>query len=320
MGEALLTVRGLKTCFRRRGREVRAVDGVDLAVWPGQIVCIVGESGSGKSVTGLSIMRLLPKTNCKITGEVNFAGRDLLGLTDSEMTDVRGNHIAIIFQEPMTALNPVLTIGKQMTEVLLRHRRLAKPEATRRAVEMLTFAGMPRAGDALHTYAHQLSGGLRQRVTIAMAMLCEPKLLIADEPTTALDVTIQAQVLELMQRMRHEFHTSIILITHDLSVVAETADHVTVMYAGQVVESVGADELFRQPRHPYTMALMDSIPSIDEEKETLYSIPGMVPDPADMPPGCRFAERCHMAVADCFQGMPELREVGPGHLVRCIVA
>ncbi|QSO49974.1 ABC transporter ATP-binding protein [Alicyclobacillus mengziensis] len=298
--------------------EVRAVDGIDLNVYPSQIVCIVGESGSGKSMTSLSIMRLVPQPRGKIVaGEVNFNGRDLLRLTEKQMTDVRGNDISMIFQEPMTALNPVLTIGEQITEVLLRHRNLTKREAIAKAIEMLQFVGVPRATEIVHEYPHQLSGGLRQRVMIAMAMVCEPKLLIADEPTTALDVTIQAQVLELMKKMRQDFNTAIILITHDLGVVADMADHVVVMYAGQVVESVNADDLFAAPLHPYTKALMESIPSLEEEKEVLYSIPGTVPDATAYPVGCRFADRCPISQPSCYERMPELREIKPGHLVRC---
>lgn len=318
MAEPLLAIRDLKTYFISKGSEVRAVDGIDIDVEKGQIVCIVGESGCGKSMTSLSIMRLVPKPFGKIVdGEMLFNGKDLTKLTEREMSDVRGNDISMIFQEPMTALNPVTTIGSQIAEVLIRHRGLNKRQALDRAVEMLQFVGVPRAKEIVHEYPHQLSGGLRQRVMIAMAMVCEPKLLIADEPTTALDVTIQAQVLELMKKMRRETGTAIILITHDLGVVADMADHVVVMYAGQVVESVNADTIFESPLHPYTKALMDSIPSIEEEKESLYSIPGTVPSAANFPKGCRFAERCPIAEASCFEKMPELRELKPGHLVRC---
>ncbi|MCL6601084.1 MAG: ABC transporter ATP-binding protein, partial [Alicyclobacillus macrosporangiidus] len=225
--------------------------------------------------------------------------------------------ISMIFQEPMTALNPVLTIGEQITEVLLRHRKMTKRQALAKAIEMLQFVGVPRASEIVHEYPHQLSGGMRQRVMIAMAMVCEPKLLIADEPTTALDVTIQAQVLELMKKMREDFDTSIILITHDLGVVADMADHVVVMYAGQVVESTDADSLFAEPTHPYTKGLLASIPSLEEEKDVLYSIPGTVPDAAVFPQGCRFADRCPIAQPSCREKMPELREVKPGHFVRC---
>lgn len=318
MAEPLLAVRGLKTYFIHKQSEVRAVDDIDLDVFPGQVVCVVGESGSGKSMASLSVMRLVPKPRGKIVaGQILFDGKDLLSFTEKQMTDVRGNLISMIFQEPMTALNPVLTIGEQIAEVLIRHRHLPKQQAILKAVEMLQFVGVPRAEQVVYEYPHQLSGGLRQRAMIAMAMVCQPRLLIADEPTTALDVTIQAQVLDLMKKMRDDFGTAIVFITHDLGVVAEMADHVVVMYAGQVVESVGADDMFRDPRHPYTKALMESIPSLDEDQETLTPIPGTVPDAAAFPLGCRFAERCPIAKKACFEKMPALREVKPGHQVRC---
>jgi peptide/nickel transport system ATP-binding protein len=316
--EPLLSVRNLKTYFTRKGKEVRAVDGVDLDIFPGQIVCIVGESGSGKSITSLSIMQLIPKPAGEIVdGEVLFEGTDLVKFSDRQMADIRGNEISMIFQEPMTSLNPVLTIGDQISEVLLRHRSISKRKALEDAIEMLQFVGVPRASEIVKEYPHQLSGGLRQRVMIAMAMICEPKLLIADEPTTALDVTIQAQVLELMKQMRDQFHSSIVMITHDLGVVAEVADHVVVMYSGQVVESADADSIYEDTLHPYTQALIASIPSLEEVKGNLSSIPGSVPDASDFPVGCRFAERCEKAQSSCFEKMPELREVKPGHFVRC---
>ncbi|WP_370541800.1 ABC transporter ATP-binding protein [Alicyclobacillus sp. SO9] len=317
---SLLEIRGLKTYFVTKQTEVRAVDGIDLDVDSGQIVCIVGESGCGKSMASLSIMRLVPQPRGKIvSGEITLTGRNLLKLSENEMTDVRGNEMSMIFQEPMTALNPVLTIGRQITEVLIRHRGMTKRQALAKSIDMLRFVGVPRASEIVKEYPHQLSGGLRQRVMIAMAMVCEPRLLIADEPTTALDVTIQAQVLDLMKKMRDDFHTAIILITHDLGVVADMADHVVVMYAGQVVESVNADDLFETPLHPYTQALMDSMPSLAEEQETLHAITGMVPSAASFPQGCRFAERCPLAVPSCREEMPALRELRPGHLVRCDV-
>ena len=318
MTEPLLSIRNLKTYFIGRGKEVRAVDGVDLDVYPGQIVCIVGESGCGKSMTPLSIMRLVPGPWGKIVdGQIVFDGKDLLKLTEEQMTDIRGNEIAMIFQEPMTALNPVLTVGDQITEVLLRHRDMTKRQAVEQAVEILQFVGVPRAREIMREYPHQLSGGMRQRVMIAMAMVCRPKLLIADEPTTALDMTIQAQVLELMRQLRDNFHTSIIMITHDLGVVAEMADQVVVMYAGQIVESARADDMFDNPIHPYTQALFASIPSLDETKEVLYSIPGMVPDAANYPTGCRFADRCEKVQSSCMESEQSLREVKRGHWVRC---
>jgi oligopeptide/dipeptide ABC transporter ATP-binding protein len=314
----LLSIRNLRTYFYRNGKEVRAVDGIDLDIAPGRVVCVVGESGSGKSVTSLSIMGLIPKHQGRVVdGEIRFEGIDLLRLSERQLADIRGNKIAMIFQEPMTSLNPVLTIGEQMTEVLIRHRKMPRAEARSRAIEMLGHVGIARAAEIIDEYPHRLSGGMRQRVMIGMAMLCEPKLLIADEPTTALDVTIQAQVLELMKEMKDRYHMSVLLITHDLGVVAEMADDVVVMYAGQIVESGDADTVFERPSHPYTRALMKAVPSLDEVKETLYSIPGVIPDAAAFPPGCRFADRCEYAVAACREAMPALREIRPGHYARC---
>lgn len=318
MAEPLLQIKNLKTHFVSPKMTIRAVDGIDIVVNPKQVVCIVGESGCGKSMTSLSIMRLVPKPRGKIVdGEIRFRGQNLLELDERGMSNVRGNEISMIFQEPMTALNPVLTIGDQITEVLVRHRNMNKRDALAKAIDMLRVVGVPRAEQIVYEYPHQLSGGLRQRVMIAMAMVCEPKLLIADEPTTALDVTIQAQVLDLMRRMRDEFDTAVILITHDLGVVAEMADHVVVMYAGQVVETADADAIFHDPTHPYTRALLQAIPSLDEEKDSLYAIPGTVPDAAAYPVGCRFAARCPIAQPSCREKMPELREVRKGHSVRC---
>ncbi|MEK3725609.1 ABC transporter ATP-binding protein [Paenibacillus sp. FSL H8-0034] len=318
MVQPLLSVENLKTYFIKGEVEVHAVDGIDLTIYPKQIVCIVGESGCGKSMTSLSIMGLVPKPHGRVVnGQIWFGGQNLLGLTENQLSSIRGNDISMIFQEPMTSLNPVLTIGDQMTEVLLRHRNISKQQALEKVIEMLEFVGVARAKDIVKEYPHQFSGGMRQRVMIGMAMICEPKLLIADEPTTALDVTIQAQVLDLMKRMRDEFETSVMMITHDLGVVAEIADQVVVMYAGQVVESASADHLFEDPLHPYSRALLKSIPSLDEEKEVLYSIPGTVPDSSRYPTGCRFAERCEWTQPSCMETMPELREIKPGQFARC---
>jgi peptide/nickel transport system ATP-binding protein/oligopeptide transport system ATP-binding protein len=314
----LLEVTNLRTYFQKKERVFKAVDGVSFTVAPRQVVAIVGESGSGKSITALSIMGLVPRPHGRIVeGTIRFSGQDLRKLSDIQMTDIRGNKISMIFQEPMTCLNPVLTIGKQLTEVLCRHAGMPKSQALEKSIRMLEVMGVPRAKELVREYPHQLSGGLRQRVMTTMAMLCEPNLLIADEPTTALDVTIQAQVLQMMKQMRESFDTAVILITHDLGVVADMADHVIVMYAGQIVESVDADTLFSHPRHPYTAALLASIPSLDVDKETLFSIPGTVPNASEFPTGCRFAARCAMATDACSTASIHLEEKVPGHFVRC---
>lgn len=321
MAEALLQVKNLKTYFVSRQSTVKAVDGVDFEVGRGKVLGIVGESGSGKSMTSLSVMRLVPGPQGRIVeGEILLDGKDLTKLSEKQMTDVRGNDIGMIFQEPMSALNPVLKIGEQIGEVLIRHRKLSKSAAREKAIALLKSVGFPRAEQVINEYPHQLSGGMRQRAMIAMAMACEPKLLIADEPTTALDVTIQAQVLDLMRSLKDNSGTAIILVTHDLGVVAEMADDVAVMYGGQVVESGSADAIFDQPLHPYTRALMESIPVIDQERERLYAIPGNVPSAANFPAGCRFADRCSLVQDKCREQMPELRALSPGHLVRCILA
>ncbi|GAA3410570.1 ABC transporter ATP-binding protein [Paenibacillus hodogayensis] len=318
MSKPLLSIQNLKTYFTRSGKEVHAVDGIDLDIEPRQIVCVVGESGCGKSITSLSIMGLIPKPSGRIVdGQILFNGTDLVKLKEEELAEIRGNEISMIFQEPMTSLNPVLTIGDQMTEVLHRHRKVSKQQAWGMAIDMLKYVGVGRAEKIVSDYPHRLSGGMRQRVMIGMAMICEPKLLIADEPTTALDVTIQAQVLELMRQMREQYDTSVLMITHDLGVVAEIADYVVVMYAGQIVEKADADTIFERPLHPYTQALLQSIPSLDEVKESLYSIPGTVPDASNYPVGCRFADRCAVAQPSCREKPPQLREIEPGHYARC---
>ncbi|TCL72373.1 peptide/nickel transport system ATP-binding protein/oligopeptide transport system ATP-binding protein [Hydrogenispora ethanolica] len=322
MSEKLLAIKNLKTYFALdEGKWVKAVDGVDLSVESGKTLCIVGESGCGKSITSLSIMNLIPKPPGKIVaGEILFEGVDLTKLSEDEMSEIRGNKIAMIFQEPMTSLNPVLTIGDQISEVLVLHRNMHKQQALQETVQMLQKVGIPRADKIATEYPHRLSGGMRQRAMIAMAMVCNPKLLIADEPTTALDVTIQAQVLDLMRKMKSEFGTAVIFITHDLGVVSEMADDVAVMYAGQVVETASVEEIFDNTRHPYTKALLAAIPFVDQAKEVLYSIPGTVPDAANYPPGCRFADRCQISDAGCIQHAPVLREITAGHYVRCLKA
>jgi peptide/nickel transport system ATP-binding protein len=316
----LLDVKDLQTHFISKKQIVKAVDGIDITINRGETVALVGESGSGKSMTSLSLMQLVPSPGGKIVGgEVNFNGEDLLTLKEKEMRKVRGNDISMIFQEPMTSLNPVLTIGEQVMEVLLYHKKMTKEQARKKAVELLKIVGFSRAEDIIKDYPHRLSGGMRQRVMIAMAMSCDPKLLIADEPTTALDVTIQAQILELMKDLTKQFDTSILLITHDLGVVSEIADHVVVMYAGQVVENAPVDKLFDEPLHPYTQGLLDSIPAIEGNIERLKSIKGNVPLPDEMPKGCRFAPRCPKVFDKCLTANPELLKAAPGQKVRCFL-
>ncbi|SES31650.1 ABC transporter ATP-binding protein [Salisediminibacterium halotolerans] len=319
--ETLLEVEDLHTYFYLGDKVAKAVDGVDLNVHKGETVAIVGESGSGKSITSLSIMRLIPQPPGKIvSGSVKLEGRDLLALSDKEMTNVRGDDIAMIFQEPMTSLNPVYTVGEQIAEMLLRHKKVkTKKEGKAKAVELLQQVGFPRAEETVKEHPHQLSGGMRQRVMIAMAMSCDPKLLIADEPTTALDVTIQAQILELMQSVKEKYHSSILMITHDLGVVAEMADRILVMYGGQIVENTSKYKLFTDAKHPYTEGLLASMPTIEEDKERLESISGTVPPADNFPQGCRFAPRCQYAMEACTKEVPALREVEPGHYVRCIL-
>ena len=318
----LLEVTNLATHFFTREGVVRAVDGVSFAVERGRTLAIVGESGCGKSVTALSIMGLIPKPPARIvSGEVLFQGRDLTALDERKLEDVRGKEIAMIFQDPMTSLNPTLTIGTQVTEVLRRHLGSSRAEARERAVELLDEVGIPGAATRLDDYPHRLSGGMRQRVMIAMAIACNPSLLIADEPTTALDVTVQAQVLDLLDDLRREHDMAMLIITHDMGVVAEVADDVLVMYAGQVVEQAPAEELFERPEHPYTEALLGALPQLEGEgvrEGRLTAIPGRPPDLIDPPDVCRFAERCpYASLGDaCVHRMPELRPVRRGHLVR----
>jgi peptide/nickel transport system ATP-binding protein len=313
----LLEVKRLAVSFLTDHGTVQAVDGLDLSVARGRTLGLVGESGCGKSVTSLAIMGLLPPENSSVQGEVRFEGRDLLGLDAAAMRDLRGARLAMIFQEPMTSLNPAFTIGNQIVEVVRRHLGLSAGEARQRAIEALRQVRIPSPEKRVDDYPHKLSGGMRQRAMIAMALACGPRLLIADEPTTALDVTIQAQILDLMRGLRRDTETAIILITHDLGVVAEMADEVAVMYAGQIVERAPVDSLFARPEHPYTVGLLGSIPRLDEKRERLPSIEGRVPDMSRPPEGCRFAARCPFVEPSCQAAPPPLVEVAPQHLTRC---
>jgi oligopeptide/dipeptide ABC transporter ATP-binding protein len=317
----LLEVKNLKTYFYTEDGVVRAVDGVSFEVYPGEVLGLVGESGCGKSVTSLSIMRLISKPGRIDEGEILLDGENLLKLPENEMIKVRGNRISMIFQQPQTALNPVFKVGDQLAEVLDVHQDLGKDAGWKRAVSLLKMVGVPDPERRAEAYPHELSGGMAQRVMIAMALACVPELLIADEPTTALDVTIQAQILDLMRDLRREMGTAVILITHDLGVVAEMAERVAVMYAGEIVEQTDVNTLFDQPLHPYTQGLIGSIPILGEIKERLDVIPGFVPNLVNLPPGCRFAPRCQArfkyGCTICAEVKPELEEVKPGHLVRC---
>jgi peptide/nickel transport system ATP-binding protein len=315
---ALLEVRGLRTLFKGEQGEARAVDGVDFQLRRGRTLGIVGESGCGKSVTALSIMGLVPQPPGRIAaGEVLFEGEDLLKSSPQRLRDLRGDKLAMIFQEPMTSLNPAFTVGDQISEAILRHRKVTPAEARAQAIEMLRRVRMPSPERRALDYPHQLSGGMRQRVMIAMALACNPQLLIADEPTTALDVTIQAQILELMRALRAELGTAIILITHDLGVIAELADEVLVMYAGKVIERCAAQRLFSHPQHPYTVGLLGSIPRLHLEQERLSAIEGFVPDAAALPAGCRFNPRCPFVIDQCKEQEPPLAEVAQGHYAAC---
>ena len=323
--EPILEIADLRTWFFTRDGVVRAVDGVSFHVIPGETLAIVGESGCGKSVTALSILRLIPSPPGRIvSGEIRFAGRDLLGLSEAEMRQVRGNEISMIFQEPMTSLNPVLTIGSQIAEVLLLHEKLSRREAWAKAVDMLRLTRIPEPEQRAKEYPHQLSGGMRQRAMISMALACNPKVLIADEPTTALDVTIQAQILDLILDLQRKLGTAVILIKHDLGVVAETAQRLIVMYAGRKVEEAPVEELFARPQHPYTHGLMASIPRLplmrgeqESAGERLKEIPGAVPALTNLPQGCVFAPRCAHAVERCRQAYPPYEEKRPGHWAAC---
>lgn len=316
----VLTVEELQTSFFTDDGEVPAVDGVDFHVNEGEVLGIVGESGCGKSVTSLSIMGLVPKPPGKIVGgKILFQNEDLTKATEKRMRKIRGNDIAMIFQEPMTSLNPVFTIGNQLIEAIRIHKKYRKQEARQRAIEIMKLVGLPRAEELLNEYPHQLSGGMRQRVMIAMAMVCDPKLLIADEPTTALDVTIQAQILKLMKQLNKELNTAIILITHDLGVVAEVCDRIIVMYSGKVVEEGDVQTIFKNPQHPYTKGLIQSVPDMRNKQQRLYSIPGNVPRPGSVNQGCRFAARCEFAMNRCWSENPDLYVTQEGHQTRCFL-
>ena len=321
MQKTLLEIRNLRTYFRTDEGIAKAVDGVDLKVPRGQTLGLVGESGCGKSVTALSIMRLVPDPPGKIMGgEIIFDNRNLLALPESEMRHIRGNTISMIFQEPMTALNPVYRIGSQLAEVIQLHQKVGKKEALNRALEMLSKVGIADPRQRMREYPHQISGGMRQRVLIAMALSSRPKMVIADEPTTALDVTIQAQILDLMNALKAEMGTSNLLITHDLGVIFEMAQWVAVMYAGKIVEYAAVDDLFSRPLHPYTCGLMESIPQIDRPvsaDKMLKTIPGMVPNLFELVDGCSFEDRCSRAFDRCRLQVPRLYDQGAGHLVRC---
>ena len=316
----LLEVRNLKTWFHTEAGTAKAVDGVDFDIYPGEVLGLVGESGSGKSVTALSILRLIPDPPGKIVaGSIRFQGQDLLQLSWDQMRAIRGKQISMIFQEPMTSLNPVFTIGMQLTEMVLEHENISHKEAFRRSVEMLELVGIPDPAPRMSDYPHQFSGGMRQRVMIAMALACNPSLLIADEPTTALDVTIQAQILELMLKIKDQRKdAAILLITHNLAVVAETCHRVMVMYGGKIQEVASAKELFKNPLHPYTHGLLASLPTVDGEKQRrLRTIPGNVPSILELPAGCKFVTRCEQRLERCAMIEPELIETSPGHWVRC---
>ncbi len=320
---SLLTIQDLQTHFFTGEGVVRAVDGVTLSVRPGETLGLVGESGCGKTVTALSILRLIPNPPGRIVGgTICFEGRDLLRLPEEEMRSIRGCAISMIFQEPMTSLNPVFTVGEQVAEGIRHHQKVSRREAWDRAVEVLRRVKIPDPARRAYEYPHQLSGGLRQRVMIAMALALGPKLLIADEPTTALDVTIQAQIVDLLMGLQEEMQMAVILITHDLGVIAETADRVVVMYAGRVVEETSAEQLFETPLHPYTQGLLESLPKLETGKRhrRLTAIPGLIPNLLDLPTGCKFAPRCPKVIGDCWPTEPELREIRPGHWARCILA
>src|SRR3954468_22833622 len=321
MAEPLLSVRDLRTYFYTEGGVAKSVDGVSFSIGSGETVGLVGESGCGKSVTALSLMRLVRAPGRIEPGsQIQFDSKDLVTLDEKSMREIRGARIAMVFQEPMTALNPVFTVGDQIGEVVRVHKGGSKAEARRRAIEMLETVGIPSPAERVDAYPHQLSGGMRQRIVIAMALVMNPALVIADEPTTALDVTIQAQILELLRELQQKFGTSILLITHDLGVVAETASRVIVMYGGEIVEEAPVLELFASPHHPYTEGLLNAMPQVGHERERLATIPGSVPPPTAWPTGCRFHDRCQYAWDRCANEHPPLYQIGEGHVSRCHLA
>jgi peptide/nickel transport system ATP-binding protein len=315
---ALLEIRDLKTYFRTEDGIAKAVDGVSYPLYPGETLGIVGESGCGKSVTAMSILRLIPMPPGLFAGgQILFEGKDLLQISEAEMRKIRGHRISMIFQEPMTSLNPVYTVGDQIMESILLHQKKSKSEARALTIQMLKLVGIPSPETRIDEYPHQMSGGMKQRMMIAMALVCNPVLLIADEPTTALDVTIQAQILELLKRLQKELGMAILLITHDLAVVAETANHVGVMYAGKLVEYADVKTLFKNPKHPYTVGLFHSIPQLGQKKDKLETIPGMVPSALDFPSGCKFRNRCPHVFQKCIDQEPPLKEIEKAHTVSC---
>ncbi len=315
---SLLEIRDLQMSFYTEAGVVRAVDGVSFDIKPGEVVGVVGESGCGKTALSLTILQLLPSPPARVDrGEIRFNGRNLLELSGTAIRRIRGNEIAMVFQEPMTSLNPVFTIGDQLTEAIRLHQGVSQSEARERGIEMLRVVGIPRADEVIDEYPHRFSGGMRQRAMIAMALSCNPKLLIADEPTTALDVTIQAQILDLMRKLKERINTAIMFITHDLSVIAEMADRVVVMYAGKIAEQGDVVTIFHDPKHPYTQGLIGSRPSLEHDQERLVFIPGNVPSPLDMPSGCPFHPRCPYAMRICARGMPPQRALQAGHNAAC---
>ncbi|MBE7056776.1 MAG: ABC transporter ATP-binding protein [Ruminococcaceae bacterium] len=313
----ILEIKNLTTELSGDRGIVKAVDNVSLTLKKGEILGLVGESGCGKSMTSMSIMQLLPERQSKISGEIIFDGNNLLDLSKKQMNEIRGNKIAMIFQDVMTSLNPLMTIGRQIMEPMMVHKGMSKAEARTEAIRLLDAVGIPMPEKRVDEYPNSLSGGMRQRVMIAIAISCKPKILIADEPTTALDVTIQAQILELMKKIREENETSIIMISHDLGVISEMCDRAAIMYCGNIVEEGTIDQIFENPVHPYTKGLLKSIPSLDKQVDELYSIPGVVPNLYNLPVGCKFADRCPEACEECSKGRPARFEVEPGHYVSC---